>query len=196
MEVSFAITICACQPEAAEWRIYMEYCMQVYTGDGKGKSSASIGAAVRMAGSGGSVVMARFLKREDSAEVAILREIPNITVIPVTRTFGFTFRMTELEKVEAKKYYDELFDIAVQKSLQQKANMLILDELNCVYASNLVSTEHVLDTLQKLKGTMELVITGRNAARELLELADYVTELKKEKHPHDRGLMARKGIEY
>ncbi|MGN0298325.1 MAG: cob(I)yrinic acid a,c-diamide adenosyltransferase [Lachnospiraceae bacterium] len=174
----------------------MKYCIQVYTGQGKGKTSAAIGSAIRMAGSGAHVVMARFLKTENSSELALLYEIENITVCPITKNFGFTFRMTSEQKAEAKQYYTQLFMQAVEVAKEQSAQMLILDEFNCVYASNLIDREKSLAVLRKHKGSMEMILTGRNAADELMELADYVTVFQKQKHPYDTGLMARKGIEY
>lgn len=174
----------------------MRYCIQIYTGSGKGKSSAALGAALRMAGSGGSVVLARFLKPAKSSELDALAFLPSITVCPVTQFFGFTFRMTEEEKRRAYVYYTKLFDEAICTAKERHAQMLVLDELNCACHAGVIDCAHVYQSLQTLKGRMEIVITGRNAPEELIALADYVTELKKIRHPFDEGLAARKGIEF
>ena len=88
-------------------------CVHLYCGDGKGKTTAAVGLAVRMQGCGYPVVIARFLKTDDSGEVRALKNLPGITVIPCKKTFGFTWQMTREEKKEAALYYSGLFEMAV-----------------------------------------------------------------------------------
>ena len=83
--------------------------VHIYCGDGKGKTSAAVGLAVRAAGRGMKVLVVRFLKTENSVEVEVLRSIPGITVTPCDRTFGFVFRMNEEQKAEAAEYYQKRF---------------------------------------------------------------------------------------
>ena len=90
----------------------MKGYVHIYCGDGKGKTTAAIGLAVRAAGRGKKVVIARFLKTEDSGEVEVLRSIPGITVLPCEKTFGFYFQMTEEQKREAALYYGSLLERA------------------------------------------------------------------------------------
>ena len=91
--------------------------IHIYCGDGKGKTTAAVGLAVRMAGSNGQAVMVRFLKNDDSGEVDCLRQIKGITVIPCKKTFGFTWQMTEAEKREASAYNKDLLDDASHMAL-------------------------------------------------------------------------------
>ncbi len=90
--------------------------LHIYCGDGKGKTSAAVGMAVRAAGCGMKVLVIRFLKTENSGEVEVLRSIPGITVPPCERTFGFVFRMTEEQKQEAALYYQSRFEAAAKRS--------------------------------------------------------------------------------
>ena len=106
--------------------------IHIYCGDGKGKTTAAVGLAVRMAGSNGQAVMVRFLKNDDSGEVDCLRQIKGITVIPCKKTFGFTWQMTEAEKREASAYYKELFDEAADLALltaEQGQTLFVMDEV-------------------------------------------------------------------
>ena len=90
--------------------------LHIYCGDGKGKTSAAVGMAVRAAGCGMKVLVIRFLKTENSGEVEVLRSIPGITVPPCERTFGFMFRMTEEQKQEAALYYQSRFEAAAKEA--------------------------------------------------------------------------------
>ena len=103
--------------------------LHIYCGDGKGKTSAAVGMAVRAAGCGMKVLVIRFLKTENSGEVEVLRSIPGITVPPCERTFGFVFRMTEEQKQEAALYYQSRFEAAAKKAVQGQYDLLILDEI-------------------------------------------------------------------
>ena len=99
--------------------------VHIYCGDGKGKTTASGGAAVREAGSGKKVVRKRFLKNDHSGEVEVLKQIPGITVLPCTRQFGFSWKMNSQEKEEAKEYYREELEKAWKTAENQDADMLI-----------------------------------------------------------------------
>lgn len=170
--------------------------IHIYCGDGKGKTTAAVGLAVRFAGTGGKAVIARFLKTDDSGEVKSLAKIPEITVIPCRKTFGFTWTMTEKEKNEAAAYYTGLLHEAEETARNRKAGLLVLDELCAAVSCGLVPVTEVLGVLDRLSGDAEIVITGRDPAPEILERSDYVTEMKKIRHPFDKGIAARKGIEY
>lgn len=166
--------------------------IHIYCGDGKGKTTAALGLALRAAGRGMKVVIARFLKTEDSGEVDILRGLPGVYLFPCEKSFGFTFSMGEEEKKEAGRYYQELFAQAVKR----EADLLILDEILPACQAGLVEKEEVEAFLQKHSPGLEIVLTGRKAWKEILETADYVTEMKAVKHPYACGILARRGIEY
>ena len=103
-------------------------CVHIYCGDGKGKTTAAVGLAVRMQGCGYPVVIARFLKTDESGEVRALENLPGITVIPCKKTFGFTWQMTREEREEAALYYSGLFETAVSLAREAcaKAERLFL----------------------------------------------------------------------
>lgn len=174
----------------------MKGYVHIYCGDGKGKTSAAVGLAVRAAGRGLRVLIARFLKTEDSGEVPVLRGIPGICVVPCEKSFGFTFRMTAEQKEEASRYYrGQLADVCRQAASGQW-DLLILDEILGAVGSGLVPEEQVLECLKERPEGLEVVLTGRNPSAALVELADYVSEIRAVKHPFEKGVGARKGIEY
>lgn len=170
--------------------------IHVYYGDGKGKTSASTGLAVRAAGRGMKVFMVRFMKTDDSGEVLVLKGIENIIMYPCLKSFGFTFQMTPEQKQEAKKYYTEVFRKVTSEENIKEYDMIVMDEINVVCHYGFVGIKEVVEFLNRSGKEKEIVMTGRYAPEELRERADYVTELRKEKHPFDMGVNARKGIEY
>lgn len=177
----------------------MKGLIQIYCGDGKGKTTAAIGQAVRSAGAGLSVIFSRFLKTEDSGELAILREVPGITMVPCRKSFGFFFQMTEAEKQEAAQVYQEVLDRAVSLASEAAGEgdtLLVMDEIIATYRYGLVDREKLTAFLRGKPENLEVVMTGRDPAQELVSLADYVSEIKKIKHPFDRGICARRGIEF
>lgn len=174
----------------------MKGYVHIYCGDGKGKTTAAIGLAVRAAGRGKKVVIARFLKTEDSGEVESLRSIPGITVMPCEKTFGFYFQMTEEQKREAALYYRSLLERAWSMAVETHADMMILDEIMASCSCHLVEEKRLLDLLDSRPEHLELIMTGRNPSEALQARADYISEIKKVKHPFDNGVAAREGIEY
>lgn len=168
--------------------------VHIYCGDGKGKTSAAAGQAVRAAGRGWRVVIARFLKTDDSGEVDILKMIPGIQVIPCRKTFGFVFTMDPQIKQEAAAYYRELFLEA--SALSAEADLLVLDEIMAAMNYGMVPEDIVAGFLESCPENLEVILTGRDPSERILGLADYVSEIRKIKHPFDQGISARMGIEY
>lgn len=175
---------------------YSDGCVHIYCGDGKGKTSAAIGLAVRAAGSGMRVLVARFLKNDDSGEVAALRSVPGIVLLPCEKKFGFFSGMTDGQKKAAAEYFSQLFETACRQAEEEKYDVLILDEIAAVCNYGLVSEAAVTASIQQRPAWMELVLTGRNPAQEWKAAADYISVIRMEKHPYARGLAARRGIEY
>ncbi len=181
-------------------------CIHVYCGSGKGKTTAAVGLAVRFAGRGGSVIIARFLKNDDSGEVRGLRTIPGIRVIPCRKTFGFTWQMSGEQRKEAAEYYRELFREAAALSLKACGPgedgaelpkvLLVLDEFCGAVHAGLMEEGELLRFLDERPGNLEVAVTGRDPSEVLLDRADYVTEMKMVKHPYQQGIRARAGIEY
>jgi len=174
----------------------MKGFIHCYTGDGKGKTTAAVGLAVRAAGNGLRVLFAQFLKDGSSGEISVLSEIPGITCFPCTRHFGFFFNMTEEEKKEAVGVYRAYFAETVSRAGKEKYDLLVLDELLAAYRLDILDHETVLSFLRTKPDDLEIVLTGRDAPEEITALCDYVTECRKVKHPYDGGTAARKGIEY
>lgn len=170
--------------------------IHIYCGDGKGKTTASLGLSIRAAGRGQNVLIVRFLKTDDTGELPSLACIPNIEVTPCDRSFGFTFQMDEQTKIEAKNYYRKRFEEACNKANSGEYDLLILDEIMSAYNYDMVEKENVIQFLINKPEDLEVVLTGRDPDKRLLDLADYVSEIRKVKHPFEQGIPARKGIEY
>ncbi len=172
--------------------------IHIYCGDGKGKTTAAIGLAVRAAGRGKKVLFARFLKNEDSGELRILDAVPEIEVIHLEKSYGFFRTLTEKEQEEARKTYECVWECMREKAAEGSYDMVVIDEFMAAYRYGFVSHEEAIAFLTGKPEEMEIVLTGRDPDPdpELTELADYVSEIHKIKHPFDRGIPARKGIEY
>ena len=170
--------------------------VHIYCGDGKGKTSAAIGLAVRAAGNGMKVLFTRFLKTEDSGELKILDQISGIEVIHLKKSFGFYKTLSEQEKKEMSEMYFRLWKEILVDVRKEEYDVLVMDEFMAAYNYGLIPNEDAITFLKEKPEKMEIVLTGRNPDMQLIELADYVSEIKKRKRPFDRGIYARKGIEY
>lgn len=167
--------------------------IHIYYGDGKGKTTAAVGQAVRAAGYGYKVLFYQFMKDNSSSERKNLEALPNITCIKGKEQVKFTFQMNEDEKEEMRKYYKEELEMLSEKS--EEYDLLILDEAVCAVGAGMLQEEDLLTFLKNKCAHVEIVLTGHMITESLLEVADYVTEMKKVKHPFDQGIGARKGIE-
>lgn len=166
--------------------------LHMYYGDGKGKTSAAIGLGIRACGQEKSVSMARFLKGETSGELAVLKHIPNFSVIPGPKSVKFFAGMSEQEKAAYREQADRMW----QEAISSNCDVLILDELLDAVDLEILSLADVLAFLHNKPESMEVILTGHTLMMELLLQADYATEMKKLKHPYEKGVSARRGIEY
>lgn len=170
--------------------------VHLYHGDGKGKTTAAMGLAVRSAGNGNLVVVVQFLKGRPSGEIEVLCRIPEITVLRNDKDLGFLNTMSE----ENKKLITAMHNINLMQAIElinnRKCDLLVLDELLAAYHHGVVDKDMVHTLLDHYPKDLELVVTGRNPADYFIEKADYITEMKKIKHPFDQGITARKGVEY
>ncbi|HBR16613.1 MAG TPA: cob(I)yrinic acid a,c-diamide adenosyltransferase [Deltaproteobacteria bacterium] len=171
--------------------------IHIYTGEGKGKTTAAIGLAVRAAGQGLKILFAQFFKVDNasSGEKEIFKEIPEVELIRSNvRHPIFTKEKTEKETL--KKSIIETFEIVKQRIASGNISLLVLDEINSVISGGWLDVNDIIDFLKNKPEGLEVVLTGRDASVELAKMADYVTEMLKIKHPFDAGVKARKGIEY
>lgn len=170
--------------------------VHLYYGDGKGKTTAAIGQAVRMAGSGAGVFFVQFLKGQPSAEVRMLLSMPGMTVLRGKAHGRFAAEMTAEDKEAAAALHERQLELAADAALRGEAQMIVLDEVLDAVDTGLLSLETLLSCISRCRDYAEIVLTGRNPAEEILDYADYVTQMIKEKHPFDQGIVPRKGIEY
>jgi cob(I)alamin adenosyltransferase len=167
----------------------------VFTGEGKGKTTAALGLAMRAIGRGLRVFMVQFLKPPDSSgeHLAAKALAPMLVIKPMGRQ-GFIRRRgcDPLDSLMAQMALEE----ARNAMLSESYNVIILDEVNVAIHFGLIDVEEVVKFIEAKPGNIDLVLTGRYARPEIIERADGVQEVKKIKHPFDEGLPARKGIEY
>jgi len=145
--------------------------VHIYCGDGKGKTTAAMGLALRAIGSGLNVVVVQFLKNGNSGEIKLLQNLPNVKVFANFDINSFSFSMNDEEKI------------------------LILDEIIGAINKGFFDESKLLDFIKNKTGNIEVIMTGRNPTQNCLDIADYVSNISKVKHPFDKGICARVGIE-
>ena len=169
--------------------------INIYCGDGKGKTTAAVGLAVRCAGRGNKVLLVQFLKSRDSGELYSLAKLPDIEVMRGKESKKFTFQMNEEEKHALLIEHNKMFEQVLAKIKNGGYSLLILDEVIGALNAKVFEMPKLIEFLRHKPENLEVVLTGRNPAPELVEIADYVSEMRKVKHPMDKGIMAREGIE-
>ena len=168
----------------------------IYYGDGKGKTTAAIGLAVRAAFIKMKVLFVQLLKTEFSGERHILSHTENVTLTFCPLELKFTFDMDDKEKAQAAKIFKGIFDNAVTTALTEKYDMVVLDEVFEAINAHMLSESEVYEFITNAPSSMEIVMTGHNPPQKFMDCADYITEFKKIKHPYDRGITGRIGIEF
>lgn len=166
----------------------------IYTGDGKGKTTAAIGLAVRALGAGNKVYLGQFIKDMEYHELAVLKQLPNITIELYGSGDGcFIGRNPEQKDLDAAKEGVRKLHEAL---LCKKYDLVIADEINVAWMLHLVSEEDMLLLLNDKPDDVELVLTGRGCPQSVLDKADLITEMKEVRHYYnEKGLLARDGIE-
>lgn len=170
--------------------------IHVYYGYGKGKTTAALGLALRAAGSGMKVVIVQFLKDSNTSELSALRLIPNVTVLRGTAAKVFVRDMTPEQLERTRAIQNKNFKKALSIVDAGQCGLLILDEALDAYQQELLDREAFLEFVRHKPETLELVITGHKPEAPIIDCADYVTEMVKIKHPYDRGVSGRRGIEF
>jgi len=168
--------------------------VQIYTGNGKGKTTASIGLAIRAVGHGFRVYMIQFMKGGiDYGELLYVENCPNFEIKQFGRP-GFVDKKNPA-KIDIDFARQALeFSFKIIKSGEY--NIVILDEINVALEWGLIDIDDVIGLIKGKPDEVELVLTGRYAPKEIVELGDYVTEMVEVKHPYSKDISARKGIEY
>lgn len=170
--------------------------IQIYTGHGKGKTTAALGQAMRAVGRNLKVIMIHFLKADETGEIACINNyISDLKVYRCSSQTKCIWEMNDDELAILKNDTILGFNRAKKIVNENACDMLILDEAIGAVNRGFISCDDMKNLMLSKPGTMELILTGRDADQNLIELADLVTEMKKVKHPFDKGICSRIGIE-
>lgn len=166
--------------------------VQVYTGNGKGKTTAAIGLSVRAAGAGLKVFIAQFIKQGDYSEIKTLKKLSDMITVEQYGMGRFVDGKPTAEDIDIA---GEGLIRAKQVMLSGKYDVIILEEANVAVKYGLIPVQELIDVIAAKPESVEIVITGRNASPLILDIADLVTEMKPVKHYYNKGVGARLGIE-
>jgi cob(I)alamin adenosyltransferase len=174
----------------------MQGLVHIYTGNGKGKTTAAIGLGLRAWGRGKKVLMVQFLKGMESGEHLAVKKLDRGFTINIGRNLEkFTWEMNKEELEMTKAFQRKQLEYAHEEMKTDKWDILILDEIMAAITENMISVDDVLALIQNKPEKLEIVLTGRNAPERLIEVADYVSDIREVKHPIQKGVAARRGIE-
>ena len=172
--------------------------VQIYTGEGKGKTTAAVGQAIRARGRGLKILFIQFFKgKEGSGEIPLLEDA-GIKVICKGKKDKWIFpdRLEEEEKKKIRLEWNHFLDEIGRQVIEEKYDLVILDEINVALRYELVDKNRLIDFIRKKPTSLEIILTGCHASPELIGLAHLVSEIKNIKHPFKAGIKARRGIEY
>ncbi len=183
--------------------------IQLYTGEGKGKTTAAVGQAVRAAGNGYPVAFAQFMKGRESGEIRALSAIPEIQILRSGKDFGFYGSMSGAQKGELTEIHNGILDRLLELAGSGRVFLMVLDEITYPVKWGLLDLARLEKLLAYAKGSAgaseesgkgffrpEIVLTGRDPAQFLWDSADYVTCMECVRHPYEQGVRARRGIEF
>jgi cob(I)alamin adenosyltransferase len=192
--VGVLLTEKAPPPDMSSARSFSKGLVQVYTGEGKGKTTAAIGTVLRALGNDLKVCIIAFMKAgQPSGEWNILSGLPNVDIERFgSGPFVDPTNITQRDREEASK----ALEAARQAILGGGYDLVVLDEVNVAVAWQLIGLDEVLRLIEDRPPKVELVLTGRGADKEIVKMADIVTEMLNIKHPYDDGITSRRGIEY
>jgi cob(I)alamin adenosyltransferase len=166
--------------------------IQVYTGNGKGKTTAALGLAIRAAGAGLRIFIAQFIKKRKCSEHVLLEELSDrITVKQYGKGFILRAKPSKADFQAARDGYEEVRKVLLSKQY----DVVVLDEANVAAHYGLISEHDLLELMTAKPKSVELVITGRYACEKVMQAADLVTEMREIKHYREHGVSARRGIE-
>ena len=166
--------------------------IQVYTGNGKGKTTAALGLALRAAGAGLRVYIAQFIKGGCYSELSSLKKIKNITLMQCGRGCFIKNKPGLRDIALAQAGLKKIRQAIAKKSYR----LIILDEVNVALKVGLLKIDEVLDIIDKASLKTEFILTGRDALLKILKIADLISDIREVKHYYQKGIKARKGIEF
>ena len=169
--------------------------IHIYYGNGKGKTTTGMGLITRAAGYGYRVLLYQFMKNNKTSERKILEKVPNITIVDGLEQEKFSFQMTEEEKAERRVFYGEQLKKVTKEAVDGDYDVLFLDESIYTIRAGLLDEQLLLDFLDHKPEKLEVILTGQGPDEELIKRADYVSEICMRKHPYEKGIPARPGIE-
>lgn len=170
--------------------------IHIYCGNGKGKTTAAMGLGMRASGRDMKVLLTQFLKSNKTGELKSIEKLKeNFHVMQGVPVGKFVWNMTEEEKQKTKEEHTERFPKIIKRAIDEEYDVLILDEIIATVNLGFVPLEMVVDFLKNKPVGLEVVMTGRDPKTELIELADYVSEINAIKHPFEKGIPLRAGIE-
>jgi cob(I)alamin adenosyltransferase len=173
--------------------------VQIYTGDGKGKTTAALGLALRAAGQGNKVLIYQFLKppRLNTGERVALSSLPSVKIESLDIRWDMEKSLKDPKAVSsAQTAIHESFERLTKSVMNREFDVLILDEIAYCVSKGLTSVKDLKKVIEGRDPHVEIILTGRGATPELIALADLVTEMKNIKHPFDKGIAARQVIEF
>lgn len=171
--------------------------IEIYTGDGKGKTTAALGLGMRAAGNNMTVYMVQFLKGGKSGELESIKKLePYFKVFRFEKERDFFWNLNDEEKKELKSEIRKAYEFCTDVLKNKKCDILIMDEVMGVLQNNLLTEEDILRLMDLKPKNVELVLTGRNVPLKIIDRADLVTEMNPIKHYFQKGVAAREGIEY
>ena len=169
--------------------------VHILRGDGAGKTTAAVGLCVRFNGAGGTAIFAQFLKTGDSSELEPLRTL-GVEVYSPGGPSKFLFQMSAAEKEKYRCLQQSLWETVKTATAVKRPGLLVLDEVLDAVSTGMLSADDLTTFLKERPSETELVLTGHVPLPEIEEMADYISEVRAVRHPYDRGISARKGIEY
>jgi cob(I)alamin adenosyltransferase len=171
--------------------------IHIYTGTGKGKTTAAIGLGIRAYGQGLKVLMVQFLKGWTTGEMKVIASLgPGFQVFQYKENDKFTWGMTDEEMEKIKGEIRIGLKYTIEAVMSGEWDLIIMDEIMAAVNRGFLPLEEVVELVKTKPQKLELVLTGRDAPLELIELADYVSDITARKHPMEKGIVAREGIEY
>lgn len=169
----------------------MNGLIHIYTGNGKGKTAAGAGLAIRFAGTGGKVLYTQFLKDNSDSELELFKTIPQITFLPSEKTFSYSEQLTTEQQNEIRKHYTAYFEKIMQEIIDGDYGLLVLDEIILADHLRFIPHEMLLYLLKARPEGLELVLTGQEAAEDLFAYADYISDFHCVKQPDWNELSAQ-----